>query len=56
MFNIQYYDDWSQTADLRYQKRPLYQLSHNYFPHLFTFAFIIGGITHLHPNGFPITV
>ena len=25
-------DDWIRTTDLRYQKPPLYQLSHNHFP------------------------
>ena len=32
MLNIKFADDWSQIADLWYQKRPLYQLSHNHFP------------------------
>ena len=32
MFNINFADDWSRTADLWYQKQPLYQLSHNHFP------------------------
>ena len=32
MFNINFADDWSLTADLWYQKQPLYQLSHNHFP------------------------
>ena len=27
-------DDWIWTADLRCQKRPLYQLRHNHFPWL----------------------
>ena len=31
MFNMNFADDWSQTSDLWYQKRPLYQLSHNHF-------------------------
>ena len=31
MFNITFADDWSRTADLWYQKRLLYQLSHNHF-------------------------
>ena len=30
--SINFADDWSRTADLWYQKRPLYQLSHNHFP------------------------
>ena len=34
MFNIYFANDWIQTADLWYQKRPLYQLSHNHFPML----------------------
>ena len=29
MFNIYFSYDWSLTKDLWYQKRPLYQLSHN---------------------------
>ena len=32
MFNINFANDWSQTADLWYWKRRLYQLSHNHFP------------------------
>ena len=32
MFNINFAYDWIQTADLWYQKPPLYQLSHNHFP------------------------
>ena len=32
MFKYKFANDWSQTADLWYQKRPLYQLSHNHFP------------------------
>ena len=31
MFNMNFADDLSQTSDLWYQKRPLYQLSHNHF-------------------------
>ena len=30
MFNINFANDWSRTADLWYRKRPLYQLSHNH--------------------------
>ena len=30
MFNINFADDWIWTADLWYQKRPVYQLSHNH--------------------------
>ena len=32
MFNKNFADYCSRTADLWYQKRPLYQLSHNHFP------------------------
>ena len=32
MFKYKFADDWSQTPDLWYQKRPLYQPSHNHFP------------------------
>ena len=37
MFNINFSDDWSQTADLWYQKRLLFQLSHNHFPNQFIY-------------------
>ena len=30
--SINFADDWIRTADLWYQKRPLYQLSHNHCP------------------------
>ena len=32
MFNINFANDWSQNADLWYQKQLLYQQSHNHFP------------------------
>ena len=32
MFNVNFTNDWIQTADLWYWKRPLYQLSHNHCP------------------------
>ena len=32
MFNINFANDWIQTADLWYWKQPLYQLSHNHCP------------------------
>ena len=34
MFNLNFADDWIQTADLWYWKQPLYQLSHNHCPEL----------------------
>ena len=37
MSDINFADDWSQTADHWYWKRPLYQLGHNHFPHLIIF-------------------
>ena len=37
MFNINFADDWIQTADLWNRKQPLYQLSHNHFPILSKF-------------------
>ena len=30
VFNINFANDWIRTMDLWYQKRPLYQLSHNH--------------------------
>ena len=36
MFNINFADDWSQTADVWYPKQPLFQLSHNHFPITFS--------------------
>ena len=30
IFDIIFADDWIQTTDLWYQKRPLFQLSHNH--------------------------
>ena len=30
--SINFADDWIRTADLWYQKQPLYQLSHNHCP------------------------
>ena len=30
--SINFADDWIRTVDLWYQKRPLYQLSHNHWP------------------------
>ena len=38
MYNINFADDWSRTADLWYGKRPLYHLSHNHFPISWMFA------------------
>ena len=35
MFNINFANDWIQTADLWYWKQPLYQLSHNHYILLF---------------------
>ena len=32
MFRRNFADDWIRTADLRYRKQPLYQLSHNHCP------------------------
>ena len=32
MFNINFANDWSQTADLWYRKQPFYEKSHNHFP------------------------
>ena len=37
MSDINFADDWSQTADHWYWKRPLYQVGHNHFPHLIIF-------------------
>ena len=34
--NINFADDWIQTADLWYQKQQIYQLSHNHCPTCFT--------------------
>ena len=34
MFNINFANDWIQIEDLRYWKRPHFQLSHNHFPFL----------------------
>ena len=51
--SINFADDWIQTADLWYWKRPLYQLSHNHCPKQyllnflsvnFIFIFSLGGI------------
>ena len=35
MCNINFADDWIQTADLWYWKQPLYQLSHTRCPKMF---------------------
>ena len=43
MFSVNFANDWSQTADLWYQKRPLYQLSHNHFP---TLTFFLVELSH----------
>ena len=32
MFNLNFANDWIQTADHWYWKQPLYQLSHNHSP------------------------
>ena len=32
MFNLNFVDDWIRTVDLRYWKRPIYQLSDNHYP------------------------
>ena len=37
MFNINFANDWIQTADLWHWKQPLYQLSHNHCPGLILF-------------------
>ena len=41
MFNITFADDWIQTGDLWYLKRPPYQLSHKPLPNFAIFT--IGG-------------
>ena len=41
MFNINFANDWSWTADLWYRKQPLYQLSHNHFPIVF---YLVDGV------------
>ena len=37
MFNINFANDWIQTADLWYRKQPLYQLSHNHCSKIYNF-------------------
>ena len=42
--NIKFADDWIRTADLWYQKRPLYQLSHNHFPYLLSPSYLLKSV------------
>ena len=56
--SINFADDWIQTADLWYRKRPLYQLSHNHCPYKYLFVrkqFILTG-DQLQTHTFPYKV
>ena len=54
MFNINFANDWIQTADLWYQKQLLYQLSHNHWPWYVTVGVaVISGFTNISSN--PLT-
>ena len=52
MFYKNFDNDWIQTADLWYWKRPLYQLSHNHCPYsvsliLFQFLILVSNFLYL---------